>query len=236
MATAFETPDPFTGPFAALPAQLLEASTRAINASAELYTEVLTTQAEATRAVLEAYAGLGAQAVQASAETSERAEQVATTAARRTGTAAKRATRRTSGAGRRAATKAKPAAKAARPAAKATRPAAPAAAKPPIAGYDGLTADEVLAKLPEQPQTALAQIAAYEQAHENRATVLQRVAALTGPEPAPGYDAMSADEAQKLVAGGSAALAAAVRDYERRHKDRAGVVEAATRNTDADAS
>jgi hypothetical protein len=230
MATAFETPvDPFTGPFAALPAQLLEASTRAINASAELYTEVLTTQAEATRAVLEAYAGLGAQAVQASAETSERAEQVATTAARRTGTAAKRATRRTSGAGRRAATKAKPAAKAA-------RPAAPAAAKPPIAGYDGLTADEVLAKLPEQPQTALAQIAAYEQAHENRATVLQRVAALTGPEPAPGYDAMSADEAQKLVAGGSAALAAAVRDYERRHKDRASVVEAATRNTDAEAS
>jgi hypothetical protein len=224
MATAFETRlDPFTGPFANLPAQFLEASTRAINASAELYTEVLSTQAEATRAVLEAYAGLGAQAVQAGAETSERAEQVATTAARRAGTAAKRATRRTAGTGRRTATKAKPAAKA-RPAATAT---------PPIAGYDDLTADDVLAKLPEQPQTALAEIAAYEQAHENRATVLQRVAALTGPEPAPGYDAMSADEAQKLVTGGSAALAAAVRDYERRHKDRASVVEAATRNADA---
>jgi len=80
MATAFDTPVvPFTGPFADLPTQLLEASTRAMNASAELYTEVLTSQAEATRAVIEAYAGLGTQAVQAGAETTERAEEAATT-------------------------------------------------------------------------------------------------------------------------------------------------------------
>jgi hypothetical protein len=229
MATAFDTPVvPFTGPFADLPTQLLEASTRAMNASAELYTEVLTSQAEATRAVLAAYAGLGTQAVQAGAETTERAEQAATTATRRTGAAAKRATRRTGAATRRAAKAA--------PKPKSTPRPRAAAVEAPISGYDGLTADEVVAKLPEQPQTALAQIAAYEQANEKRATVLQRVAALTGPEPAPGYDEMTADEATSLVTGGSATLAAAVRDYERRHKDRASVIEVATRHAQSDAS
>ena len=231
MATTFETPPvvPFSAAFGALPTEFLEASTRAISASAELYTEVLTSQAEATRAVFEAYAGVGTQAVQAGAETTERAEQAATRVTRGTGAAAKRATRRTGAATRRAAAKAKPKAEA-----QAQRRAA--AVEAPIAGYDDLSADDVVSKLPEQPQKALAQIAAYEQAHEKRATVLQRVAALTGPEPAPGYDELTADEAAKLVTGGNAALAAAVRDYERRHKDRSSVIEAATRNADADAS
>lgn len=220
MTTAFDTPvTPFTGPFADLPTQMLEASTRAIKASAELYTEVLSSQAEATRTMLEAYAGLGAQTVQTGAETVERAETTATRAATRTaratGRAAQRSTRRAAATTRRATARTK------------------AAVKPPIAGYDDLTADEIVAKLPEQPQTALVAIAAYEQATAKRATVLQRVAALSGPEPAPGYDELNADDAQKLVTGGSAELAAAVRDYERRHKDRASVIEAATRHADA---
>jgi hypothetical protein len=59
------------------------------------------------------------------------------------------------------------------------------------------------------------------------------VTALTGPEPAPGYDELSADDAQKLLTGGDAALAAAVRDYERRHKGRTSVIDAAVRNADA---
>jgi hypothetical protein len=37
---------------------------------------------------------------------------------------------------------------------------------------------------------------------------------------------------QKLLTGGDAALATAVRDYERRHKSRASVLEAAARNAD----
>jgi DNA-binding NarL/FixJ family response regulator len=109
---------------------------------------------------------------------------------------------------------------------------------PDIAGFavaERLTAEQIVAKLPEQPQTVLARIATYEQAKDKRATVLQRIAALTGPEPAPGYDALTADEAQKLVTNGSATLAAAVRDYERRHKDRASVIETAVRHADADA-
>jgi hypothetical protein len=223
MPTAFDTPVvPFAGPFADLPTQFLEASTRALSASAELYTQVLQSQADVTREIVEAYAGLGGQAVRAGAQTTERAEEAATEVARETGRAAQRATRRTTSATRKAAKQVR----AAKPA------AAPVAVEAPITGYDDLTAEEIVAKLPEQPQTTLAQVAAYERANAKRTTVLERVAALTGPEPAPGYDGLTADEAQKLVTGGDAALAAAVRDYERRHKGRASVLEAAGRNAD----
>ena len=244
MATAYDTPVlPFADPFADLPSQWLEASTRAITASAELYTEVLNTQAQATRALLEAYSGLGAQAVQIgseraaetterAAETTERAaettERAAETAARTTRSAARATSRATKRTTRRPASTTR---RAAKPAARAATAAAPTA---PISGYDDLTAEQIVAKLPEQPQTVLAKIATYEQAKDKRATVLQRIAALTGPEPAPGYDALTADDAQKLVTNGSATLAAAVRDYERRHKDRASVIETAVRHADAD--
>ena len=223
MATTFDTP---VAPFAE---QVLEASSRAIDATTELYTEVLTSQAEAARALLDLYGSFGAAAVTTATENAGRTEE---TAVRATETAARttaRATRRTT---KRAATTTRRAAQTTRRAAQTTRRAAKPAA-PPITGYDDLTADEIVAKLPEQPQTALVAIAAYEQANEKRSTVLQRVAALSGPEPAPGYDELNADDAQKLITGGSAELAAAVRDYERRHKDRASVVETATRHADA---
>jgi hypothetical protein len=220
MPTAFDTPlVPFAGPFADFPTQWLEASTRALSASAELYTQVLQSQADATRELIEAYAGVGDRAVRTGAETTERAEEAATRVARGTGRAAQRATRRATTATRRAAKQVR-----------AAKPAPAPAVEAPIAGYDDLTADEIVAKLPEQPQVALAQVAAYEQAHDKRSTVLERVAALTGPEPAPGYDELTADEVQKLLTGGDAALATAVRDYERRHKSRASVLEAAARN------
>jgi hypothetical protein len=245
MPTAFDTPIyPFGESFADLPKQWLEASTRAIRASAEIYTEVLNTQAEATRALLEAYSGLAAQTARSGgAETAEKAEkaaETATEAARTTARSTQRTTRRAAGTTRRAAGTTRRAADATRRAADATRRAtesarAAATPQPPIAGYDGLTIEEVVAKLPEQPQAALAEIAAYEGAKEKRATVLQRIAALTGPEPAPGYDTLSAEDAVTLVTNGSPTLAAAVGDYERRHKHRASVVEAATRRVDANA-
>ena len=225
MATAFDTPvTPLAGPFADVHNQFLEVSTRALTASAELYTEVVATQVRAAQAVLEAYAGGGGTAVEAAAETTERAQATTTRAARATARTAKRTTRRAATTTRRA-TKATT---------QAAATAAKAAVAPPISGYDDLAADDLVAKLPEQPQTTLAAVAAYERANAKRAGVLQRVAALSGPEPAPGYDAMSADDAQKLVTSGSATLAANVRDYERRHKDRASVVEVAVRHADAD--
>jgi hypothetical protein len=224
MTTAFDTPVvPFTGPFADLPSQWIEASTRALTASAELYTQTLQLQADAARNLIETYAGLGGQAIRTGAETTERAEEATAKVARETGRATQRATRRTATATRRAVKRPKPAAKAIAPA---------AAVEAPIAGYDDLTAEDLVAKLPEQSQATLVQVAAYEQAHDKRTTVLERVAALTGDEPAPGYDELTADEVQKLLTAGDAALATAVRDYERRHKSRASVLEAAARNAE----
>jgi hypothetical protein len=216
MTTTFGTP--FAGtPFADLTTQWVEVSTRALTASAELYTQALTLQADATRNLVETYAGFGSQ-------TTERTAEAATEVARETGRATERATRRTATATRRAVKRAKPAVKAA---------TTPATVEAPISGYDDLTADEIVAKLPEQSQVTLAAVAAYEQANDKRTTVLERVAALTGSEPAPGYDELNADEVQKLLTSGDAALATAVRDYERRHKARTSVLEAAERNADA---
>jgi hypothetical protein len=211
-------PTTFDPPFADLPTQWLEVSTRALSASAELYTQALQLQADAARELFETYAGLGSQ-------TTERAAEASTEVVRETGRATQRATRRTATATRKAVKRAKPVARAAA----APKPTP----EPPIAGYDDLNADELVAKLPEQSQATLAQVAAYERAHDKRSTVLERVAALTGPVPAPGYDELTADEVQKLLTGGDAELATAVRDYERRHKARASVLEAAARNADA---
>jgi hypothetical protein len=203
-------------------ADLLEASTRAISASADLYTDVLRSQADATAALLEAYAAAGRQTAARGAEATEAVEETAEKATRGTARAAKRATRRTASVTR----------KAARAPRKAAAPAR-ATVQAPITGYDDLTADEVTSKLPELSQTDLAAVVAYEQAHDKRATVLDRAKALTGAEPVPGYDELTADEAQKLLTGADAQTAAAVRDYERRHKDRTSVVEAAVRHADA---
>ncbi|HEX2104616.1 MAG TPA: hypothetical protein VHF51_13255 [Solirubrobacteraceae bacterium] len=219
MSTAFDTP---TAPLAELSTQLLEASARAITVSADLYAQVVASQADATAGLVEAYLAAGRQGAGAGQETVATIDETATKVARGTARATRRATKRTAGAARKAAG--------------ATRKAAAAPAKAveaPVAGYDDLTAEELVAKLPELSQAQLAQVAAYEQAHDARATVLERVAALTGPEPVPGYDELTADDAQKLVTGGDAELAAAVRDYERRHKGRTSVIDAAVRNADA---
>jgi hypothetical protein len=216
--TPTHTPAPVV-PFGEYAGDLLETSARALTASAELYAELIASQARVTTAVVEAALGFGREAATTGTEVAERTEQAATRVARGTARSAQRATRTT--------------ARATRKAVKETKAAVAAPVEPPFAGYGELTAEEIVAKLPEQPQPTLAKVAAWERAHDARTTVLERVAALSGPEPAPGYDALTADEAQRLVTSGDAALAAAVRDYERRHKARASVLETATRHADA---
>jgi hypothetical protein len=247
-----ETPSQaFEGAFAAAPAQLLQASRGAVGATAELYldgldtvarfqrsllagtplqplSDVVTSQTEMARGLVRAYASAGEQAVRQGREAAEVADETATRVARGTTRAARKATRRSAGAVRRAATTARAAAP--KP---PVAPQAAAVTEPPIAGYDGLTAEDLVAKLPEVPQVVLAEVVAYETANAGRSTVLDRVSALTGPEPAPGYDDLTVEDVQALLSGGDAELAATVRDYERRHKGRAGVLEAAERQTDA---
>jgi hypothetical protein len=98
-----------------------------------------------------------------------------------------------------------------------------------IAGYDKLTAEEIVAKLTELSQIDLAKVKAYERKKDNRSTVLTRIAALQGAEPWPGYDELTVEEVRAAVGDADDERVSSVRSYERAHKNRAGVLNAVQR-------
>ena len=101
-----------------------------------------------------------------------------------------------------------------------------------IARYDRLTAEEITEKLASVSQIELAKTDAYERKNQNRSTVLSRISSLRGNEPWPGYDELTADEVQAVLSeGDDEQRANRVRTYERSHKNRAGVLKAAERET-----
>jgi hypothetical protein len=93
--------------------------------------------------------------------------------------------------------------------------------------YEALTAAEVVEQLPQFSQRGLGEVEAYEKAHQSRQTVLQKIASLRGQEPVPGYDELNVQEINTQLAEGDVELAGRVRDYERPHKNRDGVLNAA---------
>ena len=98
-----------------------------------------------------------------------------------------------------------------------------------IANYDSLSADEVQNKLSELSQIDLAKVNAYERKTQNRATITGRVDSLQGDEPWPGYDELSVDEVRAALGEADDERAREVRTYERKHKARAGVIQATER-------
>jgi ferritin-like metal-binding protein YciE len=100
-----------------------------------------------------------------------------------------------------------------------------------IARYDALTADEITSRLTDLSQIDLAKVEAYERKHQNRTTVLGRISTLRGDEPWAGYDELTAAEVQAVLAEGDEERIKQVRSYERTHKNRAGVLKAAERET-----
>jgi ferritin-like metal-binding protein YciE len=99
----------------------------------------------------------------------------------------------------------------------------------PIARYDSLNADEVVARLPELSQVELGKLEVYERRHDNRTTVIERISALRTREPWTGYDELTVDELRRALADADEGRARAARDYERAHKNRAGVIAATER-------
>jgi ferritin-like metal-binding protein YciE len=99
----------------------------------------------------------------------------------------------------------------------------------PIDSYAKLTAEEIAKRLPELSQVDLAKVDSYERRHDNRSTVLDRVSALRGDEPWPGYDELNASEVVSALAEATDERVASVRAYERAHKDRTTVLNAAER-------
>jgi hypothetical protein len=78
-------------------------------------------------------------------------------------------------------------------------------------------------------QRELRFIGAYEAKRENRATIMDRIGKLTGQEPWSGYDEQTADEVTSALRGVDAETARKVIAYERDHKARATVIDAASR-------
>jgi ferritin-like metal-binding protein YciE len=101
----------------------------------------------------------------------------------------------------------------------------------PIASYDELTVDEVNAKLAGLSQIDLAKIDSYERRNQNRTTVLGRITSLRGDEPWAGYDELTGAEVQASLSAGDDDRAKQTHSYERSHKNRAGVLKAAERET-----
>jgi ferritin-like metal-binding protein YciE len=148
--------------------------------------------------------------------------------------ATRAAGRRTRSAAQRGATSARRSARKVPGATRAEGAARGAAAREqdlPIARYGALNADEIVGRLPQLTQVELGQLDVYERAHDNRATVLERIASLRASEPWSGYDEMNVDELRRRVTGADEARARAVREYERAHKNRAGVIAATERQT-----
>jgi ferritin-like metal-binding protein YciE len=98
-----------------------------------------------------------------------------------------------------------------------------------IANYDSLNADEVVGRLSELSQIDLSKVAAYERKNENRSTVLTRINSLRKDEPWPGYDEQTVEEIRSALSRGDAKQSREVREYERRHKERQGVLQSAER-------
>ena len=98
-----------------------------------------------------------------------------------------------------------------------------------IANYDKLNASDIVSKLNGLSQIDLAKVDSYERKHENRATVTNKIESLRGNEPFPGYDELSVDEVRTALEGADEDRVKKVREYERSHKERAGVLEATER-------
>ena len=149
-------------------------------------------------------------------------------AARAVGDTAKRTARKGTGKARRTARQARKVPGVAR-AEGAVKGAVASESDLAISGYNSLSANDVLEKLPELSQVDLAKVDAYERKNENRSTITSKIDSLQGDEPWPGYDELRVDEVRAVLSEGDDQRIKHVRDYERKHKARAGVIQATER-------
>jgi hypothetical protein len=94
----------------------------------------------------------------------------------------------------------------------------------PIASYDELDDNQLIAQLSDLSQLDLTAVEAHERSHRSRPKVLNRLRWLRGSEPLPGYDALDSDEIVRGLANADAATVKAVRSYESHHRGRREVL------------
>lgn len=105
------------------------------------------------------------------------------------------------------------------------RVAPPTADLVPIEGYEELTAQQIVARVPRLTQDELDRVRAYERENRNRATILQAIEPRMGELPIQGYDHMTAAEIVRRLGDLSRAELQLVRDYEARTKSRSTIQE-----------
>jgi uncharacterized protein (UPF0335 family) len=103
----------------------------------------------------------------------------------------------------------------------------------PIKDYDKQTASDIAAKLKGFSQRELRMIDAYERRRENRATITDKIAKLSGEEPWAGYDEQSVETITTAVRHADEDTARTVRAYERERKARSGVLDVAAQRAGA---
>lgn len=97
--------------------------------------------------------------------------------------------------------------------------------RPPFSGYDSWSTEEISARLPGLSQVDLAAVESYERDHLNRRTVLDKLRYMRTSEPIAGYDALSAEQIAAALASADATTVKAVRDYERKFRNRPQVMD-----------
>jgi hypothetical protein len=98
----------------------------------------------------------------------------------------------------------------------------------PLAGYELRSPAHILASLRPLSQRDLRTIDVYESLHANRAEIREGITALTGVEPWIGYDRQETQTIMHFLLRSSARQARDVHAYERAHRDRSGIVGAAS--------
>ena len=94
----------------------------------------------------------------------------------------------------------------------------------PFAGYDHLDYRQVMGQLSRHSQIELEAVEAYERSHANRKPVLDKLHYMRGPEPVPGYDALSVEEIASALGEADLSTIKAIRDYERKFANRRPVL------------
>lgn len=75
-------------------------------------------------------------------------------------------------------------------------------------------------ELRKHSQIELEAVEAYERSHGNRKPVLDKLHYMRGPEPLPGYDALSVDEVAEVLTEADLSTIQAIRGYERKFANR----------------
>jgi hypothetical protein len=97
----------------------------------------------------------------------------------------------------------------------------------PIADYDALDEQDVIAQFRKLSQIELAEVEGYERAHLSRRVVLNKLRYMRTPEPVADYDALEPSEIVRLLEQADSAGIRAIRDYEGKFRGRRQVMNAA---------